>query len=49
MIDATHVEPDAPAAAAAVAVLDRFLSALNAGDEAALLATMHFRITGSPA
>lgn len=42
MIDATHVEPAAAAAAAALGVLDRFLAALNAGDEAALLATMHF-------
>jgi hypothetical protein len=42
MIDATHVEPDAAAVTAAMAVLDRFLAALNAGDEAGLLATMHF-------
>ena len=42
MIDATHVEPDAAAVAAAMAVLDRFLAALNARDEAALLAAMHF-------
>jgi hypothetical protein len=42
MIDATHVEPDAVAVAAGMAVLDRFLAALNARDEKALLATMHF-------
>jgi hypothetical protein len=40
--DATHVEPDAAAVAAGLDVLDRFLGALNAGDQAALLATMHF-------
>ena len=42
MIDASQAEPDGEAAAAAIAVLDRFLAALNAGDTAALLATMHF-------
>lgn len=42
MIDAGHAEPDAAAAAAAIDVLDRFLTALNSGDQAALLATMHF-------
>src|SRR4051812_36922478 len=42
MIDATHTEPDPAAAAAALEVLDRFLAALNAGDEAGLMATMHF-------
>jgi hypothetical protein len=42
MIDATQSEPDAAAAAAAMAVLDRFLAALNAADQAGLLATMHF-------
>ncbi len=42
MIDRTHAEPDAASVAAATAVLDRFLAALNARDEAALLATMHF-------
>lgn len=42
MIDATRGEPDAAAAAAAIEILDRFLAALNAGDEPALLATMHF-------
>jgi hypothetical protein len=40
--DATHAEPDAAAVAAAMDVLDRFIAALNAGDVAALLATMHF-------
>ncbi|HEX3882426.1 MAG TPA: hypothetical protein VHW66_07205 [Stellaceae bacterium] len=42
MIDATHVEADAATVAAGLDVLDRFLAALNAGDQAALLATMHF-------
>jgi hypothetical protein len=42
MIDATQSEPDAAAAAAAMAVLNRFLAALNAGNQAGLLATMHF-------
>jgi len=42
MIDATHVEPDAASVAAGLGVLGRFLAALNAGDQAALLATMHF-------
>jgi hypothetical protein len=42
MTDATHVEPDEAAVAAGLAVLDRFLAALNAHDEAGLLATMHF-------
>ena len=42
MIDATHAEPEAAAVTAAMAVLDGFLDALNAGDEAGLLATMHF-------
>ena len=41
-IDRTQAEPDRNAVAAAMAVLDRFMSALNAGDEPALLATMHF-------
>jgi hypothetical protein len=35
-------EPDAAAAAAALDVLDRFMAALNARDEAALAATLHF-------
>jgi hypothetical protein len=42
MIDATHVEPDAEAVVAGLDALDRFLRALNARDQAALLATMHF-------
>jgi hypothetical protein len=42
MIDRTYVEPDAACVAAGMAVLDRFLAALNARDQAALLATMHF-------
>jgi hypothetical protein len=41
-VDQTQVEPDREAVAAAVAVLDRFMVALNAGDEPALLATLHF-------
>ena len=41
-IDATQCEPDTAAVEAAMAVLDRFLAALNARDQAALLATMHF-------
>jgi hypothetical protein len=42
MIDETHVEPDQAAVAAGVAVLDRFMAALNARDQTALLAAMHF-------
>jgi hypothetical protein len=42
MIDATHVGPDTASVTAGMAVLDRFLAALNARDQAALLATMHF-------
>ncbi len=42
VIDETHAEPDAAAVAAGMDVLDRFLAALNARDQAALLATMHF-------
>ena len=38
----TQAEPDREAIAAALAVLDRFMRALNAGDEEALLATLHF-------
>ena len=41
-IDRTQAQPDEPAVSAALAVLDRFMAALNAGDEAALLATLHF-------
>jgi hypothetical protein len=42
MIDETHGEPDRDAATAALEVLDRFMAALNARDETALLGTMHF-------
>jgi hypothetical protein len=42
MIDETHIAPDAAAVAAATEVLDRFMAALNARDQAGLLATMHF-------
>jgi hypothetical protein len=41
-IDQTQAEPDAVAVSAAIAVLDRFMAALNSGDEEALLATLHF-------
>jgi len=41
-LDETQATPDAAAVAAATDVLDRFLVALNARDQAALLATMHF-------
>ena len=41
-IDQTQAEPDRAAVDAALAVLDRFMAALNAGDEPALLATLHF-------
>jgi hypothetical protein len=41
-IDQTQARPDEEAATAALAVLDRFMAALNAGDEAGLLATLHF-------
>jgi hypothetical protein len=42
MIDQTQAQPDQGAVGAALAVLDRFMAALNAGDEPALLATLHF-------
>jgi len=42
VIDETQAEPDTAALATAVTVLDRFMAALNARDEAALLATLHF-------
>jgi len=42
VIDQTQAEPDAAAVAAAMAVLDRFMAALNARDEAGMLATLHF-------
>lgn len=41
-IDQTHAQPDRAAVDEALAVLDRFMAALNAGDEPALLATLHF-------
>src|SRR3954469_8858893 len=41
-VDQTQAEPDREAVAAALAVLDRFMAALNEGDEKALLATLHF-------
>jgi hypothetical protein len=41
-IDETHAAPDAPAVAAGMDVLDRFMAALNARDQTALLASMHF-------
>ncbi len=48
-VDQTRDEPDREAVAAALAVLDRFMRALNAGDEPALLATLqfpHYRLAG---
>src|SRR3984893_6722550 len=48
-IDQTHAQPDRAAVGAALAVLDRFMAALNAGDEPALLATLpfpHYRLAG---
>jgi hypothetical protein len=41
-IDQTQSRPDQAAVKAALAVLDRFMMALNAGDKPALLATLHF-------
>ena len=41
-IDQTQAQPDEAAVGAALAVLDRFMAALNAGNEPALLATLHF-------
>jgi len=41
-IDQTQSRPDQAGVEAALAVLDRFMMALNAGDEPALLATLHF-------
>jgi hypothetical protein len=41
-LDQTQSRPDKAATAAALAVLDRFMTALNAGDEPDLLATLHF-------
>ena len=42
MEDARQERPDEAAIAAAMAVLDRFMAALNARDQAALAATLHF-------
>ena len=42
-IDQTRVQPEEAAVGAALAVLDRFMVALNAGDEPVPLATLHFR------
>ncbi|GGC44196.1 hypothetical protein GCM10011504_23270 [Siccirubricoccus deserti] len=50
MEDASQAAPDAAAVAASMAVLDRFMAALNARDQRALAATMHFphhRLAGS--
>jgi hypothetical protein len=41
-IDQTQAQPDKAAVGAALAVLDRFMAALNADDKPALLATLHF-------
>jgi hypothetical protein len=41
-IDRTQAQPDEAAVGAALALLDRFMAALNAGDEESLLATLHF-------
>jgi hypothetical protein len=41
-VDQTQAQPDEAAVGAALAVLDRFMAALNAGDEESLLATLHF-------
>jgi len=41
-VDRSQSQPNPEAVAAAMAVLDRFMAALNAGDEPALLATLHF-------
>jgi hypothetical protein len=38
----TQTQPDKAAVGAALAILDRFMAALNAGDEPALIATLHF-------
>lgn len=42
MQDATQDAPDEHAAQAAMALLDRFMAALNARDQKALAATLHF-------
>ena len=41
-VDRTQAQPDEAAVRAALAVLDHFMAALNADDEPALLATLHF-------
>ena len=41
-IDQTQSRPDQAAVEASLAVLDRFMMALNSGDEPALLAALHF-------
>jgi len=41
-IDQTRVQPEEAAVGAALAVLDRFMDALNTRDQPALLATLHF-------
>ena len=48
-IDQTQAQPDETAVDAALAVLDQFMAALNAGDEPALLRHCISRITGWPA
>src|SRR6266436_7981333 len=40
-IDRNQAQPDQAAVGAALSVLDRFMVAMNAGDEPALLATLH--------
>lgn len=42
MTDRSHDTPDADSVVAAMAVMDRFMAALNARDEVALQATLHF-------
>ena len=42
MTDRAHETPDAEAVAAAMVVMDRFMAALNARDEAAWQETLHF-------
>jgi len=41
-VDRTQAQPDEAAVGAALTVLDHSMAALNAGDEPALLATLHF-------
>jgi hypothetical protein len=42
MDDASQSQPDQAASEAAIALLDRFMDALNARDQAALATTLHF-------